>query len=247
MRRRHELIPSREMARGMHLWCYGHWGAPLLVFPTAAGFAHEWEAQSVVEKVSDLINAGKIKLYCTESNVAEAWTRAERHAAWRITRHQAFEQYVISELLPWIRADCQSSELRLAAAGCSLGAYYAALFALKHPAIFSWALCLSGRYEVTGFTGGFSNLDIYFNNPLAFVANLDGEHLERVRRDAHLVLVSGQGAWEEGCIEETRALADLLALKGISHQRDIWGQDVSHDWFWWKRQIRHHLGQAFGG
>ena len=44
---------------------------------------------------------------------------------------------------------------------------------------------------------------IYFNDPLAFVPNLGGAALERVRRQAHLTLVVGRGAHEHGCIPET--------------------------------------------
>jgi esterase/lipase superfamily enzyme len=36
-------------------------------------------------------------------------------------------------------------------------------------------------------------------------------------------------------------MSRLLADKGISHELDLWGQDVSHDWPWWRRQIAHHL------
>ena len=243
---RHEILPSQAMGRPMHLWSYGHWGEPLLVFPTAAGFAHEWEAQGMVAALADLIDAGRLKLYCTETNVAEAWTRQEAPADWRIGRHQAFERYVLEELLPFVRADCRSEEVRVATAGCSLGALYASNFALKYPQIFHYALCLSGRYEATGFTGGYSNQEIYFNNPMAFVPNLGGEQLERVRRGTSLTLVCGQGPWEEGCIEETHRLGDLLAAKGIPHEKDIWGHDVAHDWNWWRRQVRHHLARRLG-
>lgn len=235
------------MGRRMHVWCYGHWGAPVLVLPTAAGFAHEWEAQGMLDALGDLIGGGKLKLYCPESNVAETWTHKDGDPAWRARRHQAYEEFVVGELVPWIRADCRSGDLRVATTGASLGGYYAANFALKYPELFHYALCLSGRYDITAFTGGFSNSDVYFNNPLAYVAHLHGEHLERVRRNTHLALVCGQGPWEEGCIEETHRLADLLAAKGIPHERDIWGHDVSHNWVWWQRQARLHLGKTFGG
>ena len=120
----------------------------------------------------------------------------------------------------------------------------AANFALKFPTIFRYALCLSGRYDVTWLTDGFSNQDIYFNNPMAYVPNLAGEQLDRVRQHTHLTLVCGQGKWEDGNIEETHAFADLLEAQGISHKRDLWGQDVSHEWAWWKRQARFHLEQS---
>ncbi len=231
----------------MHLWCYGHWGMPLLVFPTAAGMAHEWEVQGMVEALAPLIDSGQLKLYCIESNVAEAWTRRENHPAWRIQRHMVFERYVVEELVPWIRHDCLSPHIRIGVTGASLGGFYAANFVLKFPEIFHWSLSLSGRYEMRGFTDGFDNTDVYFNNPLAYVAKLEGEHLDRVQRQTHLVLVCGQGQWEEGCIEETRALGAMLDHKGISNHTDIWGQDVSHDWHWWRRQAQFHLQRAYGG
>ncbi|MCP3979272.1 MAG: esterase [bacterium] len=244
MNRKHELIPSQAMGRRMHLWRYGHFGTPLLVFPSASGMAHEWDSHGMVEALADLILRGKLKLYCSESNVAEAWTRKESDPAWRISRHQAFERYVVSELVPFIRADCRSENMPIALSGTSLGAYYSANFALKFPSIFNYALCLSGRYDATWLTDGYSNDDIYFNNPMAYVPNLSGDRLEDVRSNTHLVLVCGQGKWEDGNIEETHAFADTLAAKGISHQRDLWGHDVSHAWKWWRRQARYHLGEA---
>jgi esterase/lipase superfamily enzyme len=246
MQQAHERIHSHHMGRPIHLWRYGHFGMPVLVFPTAAGFAHEWAAQGMVEALGDWLAEGKLKLYVTESNVAEAWTRRERPADWRIQRHQVFERYVMDELVPWIQHDCRNPSTRIGTAGCSLGAYYAANFALKYPEVFPYALCMSGRYEMRHFTDGFQNGDVFFNNPLAYAPGLDGAALERVRQQTHLTLVCGQGPWEEGCIEETQALADVLQHKGISCWRDIWGRDVAHQWPWWRRQARYHLGRLVG-
>ncbi len=246
MKRRHEMIESPAMGRRMHVWAFGHWGAPLLVFPSAAGFAHEWDRQGMVEVLAPLINGGKLKLYCPESNVSQSWTDRETDPRLRIGRHLAYEQFILSDLVPAIRHDCNNSEVRIATSGASLGAFYAANFALKHPETFHYALCLSGRYDTSYFTGGFSNTDIYFNNPMAYVPNLEAEHLARVVDHTHLTLVCGQGQWEEGCIEETQAFARILEAKGIAHYRDIWGHDVSHDWIWWQRQAWMHLSKTFG-
>ncbi|MGH2688337.1 MAG: esterase family protein [Actinomycetota bacterium] len=247
MQRAHELVANEAMGRPYHLWRYGSWGQPLVVFPSAAGFAHEWDAQGMIEALSPLIDGGRLKLYCTESNVAEAFTRREHDPAWRIQRHLVFERYVTRELAAFVRADCRSETIAIAATGCSLGAYYAANFALRHPETFGWALCMSGRYDIRHFLDGFSNADVYSNNPLSYVRNLEGEALERVRRHTYVQLVCGQGAYEEGCIEETQALGDLLAAKAIPSHKDIWGHDVRHDWDWWRRQAVYHLTKRFGG
>lgn len=246
MRKRLERVDAPQLGRPQSLWSYGHWGYPLLVFPSAAGFAHEWEAQGMIEALAPWIDSGRLKFYCPESNVAEAWTRRENDPAWRIQRHLAYERWVLETLVPKIREDCRTPDIPIFVAGASLGASYAALFALRHPETFRWALCLSGRYEMTHFTNGFVNLDVYLNSPLAFVPNLAGEALERVRRHTHLTLVCGQGPYEEGCIEETQALADLCARKQIPHDRDIWGRDSAHDWNWWRRQAYYHLTRRFG-
>jgi len=241
MFRQHDLIPSQAMGRRMHLWRFGHYGPPLLVFPSAAGMAHEWDAHGMVETLADLIDAGRLKLYCTESNVAETWTRKDADPGRRLMRHRAYESYVVRELVPFIHDDCRTPGIPIACSGTSLGAYYSANAVLKHPEIFRFALCLSGLYDITRFTNGFSGDDLYFSNPMAYAPNLDGEELERVRRHAHLVLVCGQGRWEDTNVEDTLAFSAILASKGISHERDLWGHDVHHEWPWWRRQLRYHV------
>jgi esterase/lipase superfamily enzyme len=238
-------IPSPDLGRRVHMWKYGYFGAPVLVFPSAGGFAHEWQQHSMITALSPLIEAGKIKLYCPESNVAEGWTRQEAHPAWRIQRHLAYERFILNTLVPFIREDCNTPNIPIAVTGTSLGAMFASLFALKHPETFPWALCMSGRYLATRFTDGFINDEIYFNSPLHFVPNLSGDALQRVRK-THLVLVCGQGAYEGGCIDETIAMAEVCQRKGIPHTRDIWGHDSAHQWPWWKRQTIHHFGRHFG-
>lgn len=240
---RHLLLPSPAMGRDVHLWTYGHFGAPVIVFPTAAGFAHEWHSQGMIEALAPLLGSGRIKLYCPESNVSQAWTGKE-NPAWRIAQHALYEQFVLETLVPFVRKDCASTRIPIGVTGASLGGMYAATFALKHPETFDYALCMSGRYEVRNFTNGYDSPDVYYNNPLAFAPHLDGDALDRVRR-THLTLVCGRGKWEEGCIEETIALAAVLREQQIPHERDLWGADVSHDWPWWRRQAAFHLNRKY--
>ncbi|MEM9056367.1 MAG: alpha/beta hydrolase-fold protein [Pseudomonadota bacterium] len=241
MFKQHDMIPSEAMGRPVHLWRYGHFGPPLLAFPSASGMAHEWDAHGMVEALADYLEGGRLKLYCVESNVAQAWTRKDNPPAWRIQQHRAYERFVVDELVPAIRSDCSSPDMPIAVAGTSMGAFYSANFALKFPQVFRYALCMSGRYEATWMTDGFTNDDIYFSNPMAYVPGLGGAALDAVRSHTHLALVCGQGKWEDGNIEDTIKLAELLNGKGISHQLDLWGHDVSHQWPWWCRQARHHL------
>jgi len=246
MNGRMETIYSPAMGRHVYVWCFGHWGAPLIVFPTAAGFAHEWPKQSMVQSLAPLIDNGKIKLYCTESNISETWTSKDHSLGHIIDRHKAFESFIVGDLVPAIYMDCRSPSIPIGLAGASMGAYFAVNFALKYPHLFNYSLCMSGRYDITHFTQGRSNTDVYFNNPVAYVANLNGASLEQIQRHTFFSLVCGQGPYEDGCIEDTHALADLFVQKTIPHYRDIWGHDVEHGWSWWRRQVIHHLGYRYG-
>jgi len=61
-----------------------------------------------------------------------------------------------------------------------------------------------------------------------------------MQRTCRLILVSGRGAWEKP--EASQAFSDLLSVKSIPHIMDFWGEDVSHDWPWWRRMLPHYLG-----
>src|ERR1700753_4224461 len=52
---------------------YGHWGRPVLVFPTSRGRAVDFENFGMVGAVADLIDAGRLKLYCVDSYDASSW------------------------------------------------------------------------------------------------------------------------------------------------------------------------------
>jgi esterase/lipase superfamily enzyme len=242
----HERVDSRAMGRPMHLWRFGHYGVPLLVMPSSAGMAHEWQYNGLIETLRPLIEGCRLNLYCSESNVAETWASDDAEPVTRVTRHQDFETYILEELVPLIRRDCQSATIRIAVAGTSLGAFYAANLVLKHPELFFYGLCMSGRYDATWLTDGFTNDDIYYNNPMAFVPNLDGDELERVRSQTHLDLVCGQGDFEGSNVPATREFARVLADKGISHVHDLWGSDVTHEPKWWSRQAALYLTRRFG-
>jgi esterase/lipase superfamily enzyme len=167
MSARHVLLENSTFGRRAHVWCFGEVGRPVIVFPSNAGIAHEWQQTGMVDALGPLLAAGRIKLYCPESNVSQTFSGDGPLEA-RMEGHRQYERFVLETLVPFIREDCRSPEVRMLATGCSMGALYSALFALKFPEVFRGALCLSGRYRGTQFTDGYSD-ELYFNDPLAFV------------------------------------------------------------------------------
>lgn len=241
---RHMLLDSPDLGRRVHVWQYGEVGRPLIVFPSNAGVAHEWHAGGMIDALGPLMAAGRLKIYCPESNVSRSFS-GEGSVDSRMAHHAAYERFVLNTLVPFIRADCQLPAVRMVAAGCSVGALYSSLFALKFPEVFGGALGLSGTYSGSKHFHGASSAELYFNDPLAFLPNLHGAALERVRRLTHFTVVVGRGAHEHGCIRETVELASLLQQKGIPHHLALWGEDSSHTYPWWQKQARHYIGQLF--
>jgi esterase/lipase superfamily enzyme len=76
-----------------------------------------------------------------------------------------------------------------------------------------------------------------------YVANMQGDHLDWLRRRVRLLLICGQGQWEDttGALRSTRRFAEVLASRQIPFEIDLWGHDVPHDWPSWRAQIAHHL------
>jgi esterase/lipase superfamily enzyme len=244
MQRRYETFYSSALEQEIELLVFGHYGPPMLVFPTQGGRFYDFENYGMIEAVAPLLDAGKLKLYCTDS-LAEPWLQTDIDLEWRGKKHHAFQEYIVKDLVPVIHMDCKNT-LAIGLIGCDFGAYHAANFALQFPHLFHYALCLSGRYDLEAVSGIKNTKEIYLNNPMAYVPNLHGEALEQILHHTHLVLVCGQGAHEEPCFAETQQLASLLNEKHISHEKDIWGFDVDHHWYWWRKQLVQHLGKALG-
>jgi esterase/lipase superfamily enzyme len=222
---------------------YGHWGRPVLVFPSENGKAGDFASNGMVDAVADLVQAGRVKLYCVGSDDGHSWSNRSIPLEERARRHGAYESWIVHQVVPFIHADCGGA-LDVFTTGASLGAFHAANFTLRRGDLFPRALCLSGNYDPSTWHGWGEQGDaLYFQNPMAYVANLHGDHLEWLRRRVRLVLVCGQGMWEDttGSLASTRAFAGALAEKGVPHELDVWGHDVAHDWPWWRRQLAHHL------
>jgi esterase/lipase superfamily enzyme len=131
----------------------------------------------------------------------------------------------------------------MAVTGCSFGAYHAANIALRRADLFPLALCLSGVYDLSVLGWGERGTSFHLNNPQWSLAAAEGEHLDWLRSRLSLLLVCGQGQWEDttGALDSTRAFGALAVEKGLRVETDLWGHDVPHDWPSWRAQLAHHL------
>ena len=221
---------------------YGHYGRPLIAFPSEQGHAGQYEERGMISAVGDLIDAGRVKVYCVDSLDASTWHDRGLPLEERARRHGTYERWLLEHVVPFVHADCGGpTEIMLT--GPSFGAYHAANLALRRADVFPLAICQSGVYDVSRVGWGERGDAIYFNNPMDYVTHLGGDHLDWLRGRVNLVLTVGEGQWEDttGALESTRRFGALLAEKGLRCEVDVWGREFPHDWPSWRAQLAHHL------
>ncbi len=220
---------------------HGHWGRPVLWFPAENGSPHEFQERGMLDAVREAVDGGRIKVYCVGSHDAQSWSAAWKPLADRARAHAAYEEWIIWQVVPFIR-DQSGGRDDIAVAGPSLGAFHALLFTLRHPHVFRRSVSLSGNYDPSTWYGW--GEEDYFTNPFRFVAGMSNGHLDFVRSQAFLSLICGSGAWEHSptaANPSTHAMAALLRDKGVDHEFYDWGPDWPHDWSSWQRQAAVYL------
>lgn len=237
--RNYSSILGKEMPVSM----VGHYGTPIMVFPTAAQDFEEYERQGMFESLREFIDAGMIKLYCVSSINAESWMNRKIHAADRARLQAAYDEHVTKELAPLIYQDCCSPGLPIATIGSSFGAYHAANTLLKHPDMFRWCIAMSGVYDMSPYFEGHMDANCFENNPIDYVPKLKDPQRLKQLASCSINIICGQGPWER--VEWSKALPAALARRGIRHNFDLWGPDVAHDWPWWKIQLRLYIPRLF--
>ncbi len=241
MNHEHHELYSPAIGTAGTVAVFGHYGRAVLVFPSEGGKAYDWRDNGMVGAVADLIDGGRAKLYCVDSFDATSWSNRNLSLEDRAREHGRYESWIFEQVVPFIHHDTGGE---IITTGSSLGAFHAANFALKRADLFPAAICMSGNYDPSTWNAwGDRGEATYFNNPIDYVGHLGGDHLEWLRSQLSLLLVCGQGQWEDttGSLSSTRRLAGMLAEKGIRHELDLWGYDVPHDWHSWRAQLAHHL------
>jgi hypothetical protein len=91
----------------------------------------------MVDAIADLIEAGRVKLYCVDAVDGQTWHDDSIPLEERARRHGAYEDWIIGAVASFIRDDCAGAA-EIAVTGPSFGAYHAANFALKRADCSRW-------------------------------------------------------------------------------------------------------------
>lgn len=225
---------SPSVGRQMNVACYGHFGKPVVLFPTGGGDFLDVERFHLVGALAALVDAGRIKVYAVDSTDRQSWTNADVTPAEKARVQARYDRYLAEELVPFVRWHCGGTDQRLAACGTSIGAYNALNATCKHPEAFDLMVGLSGTYWMDRRMQGQWTDDYYFNQPVQFVPNLpDGPQLAALRRTR---FVFGLGQHHENPDYTWRA-ANTLGAKGIWNRVEVWGGEHGHDWPTWRAML----------
>lgn len=217
---------------------WGHYGTPVLLFPTAGGDAEEVERFHLVRVLEPLIDAGRIKVYSTDSIAGRTWISGEHSAEFCSRVQNLFDEFIYREVVPAIRNDCGSADIEIIATGASIGAFNAVASVCRHPDVFRMAIAMSGTFDLSKYLEGRMNEDFYFSSPLHYLPGLEGRQLDLLR-SRFVLLPTGEGNFED--IGESWRIARVLGAKGVPNRVDPWGPEWHHDWITWRAMLPKYL------
>ncbi len=225
----------------MELLVFGHSGEPVIFFPTRTARFYDYENWRIVEALSAKTANGEMQLFCVDSVDIESFY-SPVYPAERIKRHQQYEQYILDEVIPFIKKN--NNHASLTAAGCSLGGYHAVNIAFRHPQLFSKVVGMSARYDLTLSTPSFANLfdgyfdeNIYFNMPGMFIPNLNDEDILRNLKKMDIIIVIGR---EDPFFENNLHLVSALTAKNITPSFYVWNEEA-HRAKYWRKMVQLYL------
>jgi esterase/lipase superfamily enzyme len=236
---------SAHLGLDMPIVRYGHFGRALLLLPTASGDFLEAERMWLIKSVEPLISAGRVTVFSIDSINRHAWMNDQVSVPEAARRQALYSGYIEEEVVPHIRRVLQNPSARIGATGASFGAFYAANAVLRRPDLFDTLIAMSGFYDLgPGYLHGYGDDNVYFNNPLSYLPGLNDVGMLDLLQHCQIHILAGQGAYERP--DTSIRFSQALSAKSIPNRLDLWGQDVNHDWPWWRRMLPYALTERVG-
>jgi esterase/lipase superfamily enzyme len=240
MKREVITLKSKALGKDAHVIVYGEKGYPIVAFQTQDKKATELEDEGMVDTLAEYLDGGKVQLFSVDNFDEDSWSKLDGDNAERAQRQEAYFRFVTDELLPRVH-EVNGSNLRPIAFGCSMGAVHAAIALFRRPDLFQGCMALSGIYHSGYFFGDWMDSTLYDNDLLAFLPNMPEDHpYVQTYRNRSILFCCGQGEGDEFAQDE-RLVGEQLTRLGVDHWCDYWGADVTHDWYWWKKQMTYFL------
>ena len=96
---------SHRLGMEMGVVVYGHYGMPLVGFPTSAGDEWELENQGLIGALSPLIDAGRVKFFSVNSVNHATFYNKRAHPFHRSYMQSQFDGYIREEAVSYTHLD----------------------------------------------------------------------------------------------------------------------------------------------
>lgn len=234
---------SPSLNREMPIASYGHYGFAVLLIPTAAADYLEYERFQLIDSLAPLIDSGKCRVFSINSINLESWMNYNMPGEHKAMRQNQFNEYVFNEVVPFIR-NATSQQIMIYTCGASFGALHAMNLFLKRPDIINGAISMSGVYDLTEYTRGYWDEQVFYNSPMHYIPSLNDQwYLDKIKASHHVHILTGSGEYEDP--ESSRRFTNLLFNKGIWCDLEVWGNDIRHDWPTWRTMLPYVLNSKF--
>lgn len=231
---------SHNLQREMEYAVFGDKGKTCFIFPSQDGRFYDFKNFGMIDILKPWIENGKLKIVCVDGIDKESWSDEGKDPKARIEIQEKWFHYVVDELYP----SFELKNEKVMVSGCSMGGVHSGTFFFRRPDLFDTMLSLSGLFNAQYFFHSYMDSLVYDNSPVHFLKNMPDNHpwMDLYKKSTIIACV-GQGAYEDDLLYGTRELDKILAEKNIPHEFDYWGYDVSHDWYWWKKQLAYFFGK----
>ncbi|MBP3192926.1 alpha/beta hydrolase-fold protein [Natronogracilivirga saccharolytica] len=236
MQKKEHHWQSPSLGRKTSVTVYGFEGTPLLAFPGDAGNRNDWEEHGLIEALSYQIDNGHNMIFCVDSVDQESFFNSDIDPASRIRRYRKYEKYIIDEVLPFIRK--QSDDLFVMASGIHMGGYHALNLLFKYPSQIQKVISIGGRVQIRPFMDDYFDDNVYYNNPLEYLPNLEEQSLLDDIKNADIRLVITP---DDPYSDINYMLSDILRSKAIDHVFDYWIETGEDLWEIWGDILRRHV------
>ena len=233
---------SERLEQPIGLARWGHFGTPVLVFPTAGGDAEEIERNGLVDACLPLIESGRIKLYSCDSVAGQAMVAEAGSPEYRMWLSNQYHHAVLGTRScprsgPTWAAPRRRSSRRAPRSGRSTPLAVLCRF----PDVFRAAVGMSGTYRIQRFFDGRSSPDL--------VLRLAGRTSSPAWTASSWTAAaagsrSSPPARGRGRTSASRGTAgNALGRKGVPNRVDPWGEEWPHEWPTWRRMLPQYLDE----
>ncbi len=224
---------SNILGRNINLEVTGHWGQPVLMFPSSGGAYTQNTDFGLSGSVMQFVEEGRIKLYNVETLDMLSFYSDGMSSEVKIHNYEHYMQFLKEELIPYIQNECNTH--RLAVAGVSFGGFHAANTAFRYPDLISHLFSMSGVFNIRNFAPLSDDLRIYLNCPDEYMQNEEGWKYH------HMHIVLSTSDWDS-CQPKNKHMAGILEAKGIPYWYDErkW---IDHDWPLWKMVFPEYINK----